>query len=958
MIKLENNRFNEESNFAVQFLLSYFNHNELFDKGILDLECKLENLKAFITLLLCMNRVETKNSNFICLIIKLTELHIDLGCLDKETRDDLNFKFTIKELVFFQRFVGLQYLDISCITLNESSVDMLARAFGSNLMSLEYLFMSDCRITSKIVVKLVEQLQKNRKIKILDLQRNLIDDEATKALVTMIFQWKNVPILNDNKFTASAAELLKFLESSMYHHTQECYWESDLFISILEYAKDVPIILEDSILENISKFQKLGLLSLKEKDKEMGSQLTVHASEFFLRFVNLTTLVISKITVPKNSMTVLAEAFASNLLQCLKKLTLNNCGITTETAIILLNKLRNTVNLEQLGLSDNLIDDKSTEIIIRSIFCWHSLKIIKLDNNRFTLRSMELFRFITKHFIGFSNLCIDFSGEFDEVNLLISLLEYAKDTSLDCISKVECLYLDCFNKQKAISEKQLELTVNASIYFQQFNNLVTLNISGITVDEQASDMLAIAFGSNLKSLERLLMNGCNLTSAIFVKFVKNLQNAKNIKEIQFCNNHIRNNAIEALAIAILNWDVLETFKLDKNEFPYGYHILSLLLALIEKESPLHTLLEDNQRDYWKDFYVMKTLIALFDYASNHTGKNVLQFINSVSKITNLSFYYNSINSDKPPNTDLELTVGAATFFMNFTNLTNLDLSRVIINEEVTNTLCKLFDFAKICSLQMNNCELTSKCIIKFLDVLKHANIQVFEINGNSIDDNATKALMVAILHWNSLRKISLDHNAFSHNFRILFQFIMNFLKSSRSVLTFSGNLDDISSFITLLEYIKDVPRNDSTFVENLFEVRQFYLHYSDKMYLGICHQNVQGEPVYHSNELLETDTQLELSSDASDFFQRFVNLTKLSINGIKMYKSIADNLVVAFGNNIQILCSVVLNYCGITSEIAIKFVNKLQKAKNIKEFQLCNNLIDDEATTYCHCYSNATLEFS
>ena len=946
VIKLENNHFNEESSFAIQFLLSFFNHNDNFDQGILELECKLENIKSFITLLHCMNGIETKNSNFICLIVKLNELHsyiFDLGCLNEETRDLINLEFTFDGLVFFQRFVNLQYLDISGITLNERSVDTLAIAFGSNLLSLEYLFMTDCRITSKAVIKLAEQLQKNRKIKILDLQKNLIDDEATKALVKMIFSLKGMPALDDNRFTASAKELLKFFRNLfILRCTSESDWQSDLFITILGYAKEVTIM-KDSILEKISKLQKLVLLSLEETKDEKGSQLTVYASEFFLRFVNLTTLIIRNVIIPKNSMTLLAEAFTTNLLLCLKKLTLNDCGITSEIAIILLTKLRNTVYLEELQLCNNYIDDNATEIIVTSIFCWHSLKTIKLDNNRFTLRSIKLFHFIAKHFISFSNESIDFSGESDKVNLLISLLEYAKDTSLDCVSELECLCLDCFDKE--IAEKQLELTVNAATYFQQFNNLLKLNISGITVGEQASDMLAIAFGTNLMSLECLLMNGCNLTSAIVVKLVKKLHNAKNIKEIQFCNNQICDKAIETLAVASINWEALEIFKLDKNEFMFEYVIFSLLLALIGKESQFFASFEGDRYTHCRDFYIMKTMLALFDYASNHTGKNVSHFTNSVSKITNLSFYYNSTNSSKPYNAELELTVGAAAFFTNLTNMTKLDLSGVIINEEVTNTLCKSIDFSKLESVRMNNCKLTSKCVIKFLHMLKYTNIQVFQISNNFIDDDATKALMVAILHWNSLRDITLEYNAFSLKFRNIFQFIMKFLESSKNVLTFTGNLDDVSSFITLLEYIKDVPSKHSAFIKNLLEVRQFYLHYSDKLYFGTYQQNIQEKPVYRSNELLATDTQLELSSDASNFFQRFVNLTKMSMNGIKMNEIIVDNLVIAFGNNIQTLHSIVFNHCSINSNVAIKFVSKLQKAKNITELQLCNNHINDEATT-------------
>ena len=938
VIKLENNQFNEESIIAIQFLLTYFDHNEVFDKEMLDLKCKLENLKSFMILLHCMNRVDNKNSNFICLIVKLKEMHLDLGY---KNENNIHTEFTVDGLVFFQRFTNLQYLDISCITMNESSAIVLGTALSSSLLTLEYLYMTDCRITSKTAIILLEHLQKNRTIKILNLTHNLIDDEATKAIVIATFYWTRSPNVTDNKLSTSAMEIISLVEKfSFNHHTLRCHWNCDLFITILQYAKGVPI-LSDSILKNISEIHSLEVCYIRDVYKEKIIEFTVDASEFFLRFVNLTLLLISNITISKISMKLLAQAFASNL-QHLKQLILNNCGITSEIAIILVNKLRKTVDLEELQLCDNCIDDNASDVIVTTIFFWNSLKVLKLDNNRFTLKSITLFQFITKHFLGFSELSIDFNGDVDKVNLLITLLECANDTPLGSISKIECLHLDCFDKQK--TDKQLELTVNASKYFQQFINLVKINISGIFVSEQASDMLAIALGNNLTSLESLIMNSCKVTSKVVVKLVKRLQNNKNIREIQFCNNLIRENAIETLAKAVINWDALEVLNLNKNQMVYEYEILSLFSMLIGQQSEFVTLMQKVPSTYWKDFFVVRTLIILLNYASNHTGKRVSHFTNVVSQITNLSLLGNF--KDKPINADieLELTVGAATFFVNFSNVINLNLSGIMIGEEAADTLCHSFDFSKLCSLQMNDCKLTSRCVIKFLDALKCADIQVFEIQSNCIDDEASSPLIIAILHWNSLRTIALQGTSFSWKFHSLFQFLMNFLASSSQILTYSGNLQDISSFMILLEHMKEVSTKHSRLVKTISEIKDLYFHCSDKLYLGINHSNQQTKPIYYTDKLA-TDTKLEFSPDASHFFQRFVALTNLSINGIIMNENTAENLLVAFSNNIQTLQYVVLNYCEINSKVAIKLTNKLQKAKNIKEFQMCNNIIDDEATT-------------
>ena len=924
VIKLERNRFNEESMSTIQFLLSYLNYNEVLNRGVLDLEQTFENATSFINLLHCMSEVNTKSSNFVSLIITLTELNIGFHLFIGG-----NVELTFEGSLFFKRFVNLTKLNINCISVNESSADVLAVALGSNLLSLKHLHMSGCHITSITAIKIFEQLQKNRNIETLDLSHNLIGDEATKALITSIFHWKYmlVPNLNENKFSFTTIGYLQLLISLRDASTK--YYDSEYFIAILEYAQGVPV-LESSILETISKLHDLFLISPSDNKIE----LTVRASNFFLRFVNLTSLTIENITVPRNSMNILAEAFASNL-HCLKQLSLNNCGITSEVVIFLMDKLRNNVDLEILQLCNNKIDDQATKIIVATIFCWHSLKKLKVDCNPFSFENILFFNFINR-LLDFSSVTIDFSHDLRKVNFLITLLDYAKDASLNFISKVEYLCLDCFDKQ--VTDKQLELTANAAKSFQKFTNLVELNISGIIVNKQASNALAIAFGSNLRTLECLVMNGCNLTSAIVRKLIKALQNAKNIKEIQLCDNLMRENVIEALAIAIFNWEALEILKLDNNDFYSDDEIRSLFFMLMGKESLLLTQVENITDTKWRNFYVVKSFISILDYASNHTGTRVSHFTKIIAKLTTLNL--NSIYVNKPLDFNLDLTVGAANFFSNLANITNMNLSGIIISEETVNALCKEFDLSRLQSLQMNNCRLTSSCIVNLLDKLKWVNIKVLEIEDNSIDDNATKALMVAMLHWGTPCAIALERNYFSQKFYDVFRFVVDFLQSSQSILSFSGNLNDTTLFITLMEYMKEVSVKHSTVLKKFSEVKDLYFCNSDKIYLCSDRHNVQEESV---NQLTES-TQLELSPDASYYFQIFHNLTKLIIDGITMNEITADNVLRTFSNNSHTLQHITLNRCSINSKIAIKFAGELQKAANVTEFHLHNNVIDDEAT--------------
>ena len=206
----------------------------------------------------------------------------------------------------------------------------------------------------------------------MDLTHNLIGDEGTKAIATTIFQSKCGPNVADNIRSTSAMEIINYVNKFWFDcGILRCYWESESFITILQYANEVPI-LGDSILKNISEIQGLELCYTKDVFKDKVVELTVDASKFFLRFVNLTSLVISTITIPKNSMSLLAEAFASNL-QCVKQLILNDCALRYEITM-------RGVDLEELQLCDNYIDDKASDRTVATIFFWNSLKILKLDN--------------------------------------------------------------------------------------------------------------------------------------------------------------------------------------------------------------------------------------------------------------------------------------------------------------------------------------------------------------------------------------------------------------------------------------------------------------------------------------------------------------------------------------------------------------------------------------------------
>ena len=72
-------------------------------------------------------------------------------------------------------------------------------------------------------------------------------------------------------------------------------------------------------------------------------------------------------------------------------------------------------------------------------------------------------------------------------------------------------------------------------------------------------------------------------------------------------------------------------------------------------------------------------------------------------------------------------------------------------------------------------------------------------------------------------------------------------------------------------------------------------------------------------------------------------MTKLNVSGIKIGEDVADIFISVFKGSLEKLQYLFMNKCQLHSPVVIEFAKALQN-KNIMELQMCDNLIDDEAT--------------
>ena len=885
ILKVDQNRFSKNHEKLLTFLAVNLN---VFSSVIYYNDT--DKVTSFIALLEYMQMIPVNVSTFVDNVSKLR--HLSLVYMSDEKLD-----LSVEASQFFQRF-NLTKLNISGLVIKEVVIDNLLKAFG---LDLQCLFMNNCNLSSGVVIKLMQNLQQNAKnIKKLELCNNFIDDEATEALAITCLHWNSLECMKieNNLFTENSIEMFKILKDLKYINTLPLI---DFigrinkiipFITLLGYMMNVNI--KDSVLVgNVSKVKKLLLDCSNQNHNDV--QFEVNASMFFTRFIHLTDLNISGIIIPKKVADNLAKALDVNL-HTLEHLIMNKCQLSSVDVLDLSVKLKNCVKLKELQLFNNYLDDKITEALIVSILHLNELEILRVDQNLFSEKYKKVFTFLTKN-LKFSSSSINYNDT-DRVISFIALLEYMQtisvnvSTFVDNISKVKHLKV-------YIPDEKLELSVEASQFFKRFN-LTELNISGLVIKEVVIDNLLKAFGTDL---QRLFMNNCNLSSGVVIKLMQKLQNAKNIKKLELCNNFIDDEATEALATAILHWNSLECIETENNQFStQGILLLEMLTRDLESDVTI---------DFINNPNVVKSFIEILDYASNNSGKGVQQFLSNLKKVTKVSLQVEK---------HLEMTFNASTTLQNLRNISSLNISGIIITDQVAKSLCVLFDNNQksFTQLIMNACKLNSKKILSFVHKLRYTDeITNAEFCNNKIDDDATKPLVISILHWKMLKTLRLENNCFTENSKRLFEILKEFSNSTSLSINYNGKVDKINPFITLLGYMMEIDINNSMIMKNVSKIEKLFLDCSE-----------QNNSIFIAN--------------ASKIFTRFVNLTDLNISGMVICQEVADNLAKAFDNNLCSLEYLVMNNCQLTSEIALKIIIKIRNCLKMRELQLCNNFIGDD----------------
>lgn len=269
----------------------------------------------------------------------------------------------------------------------------------------------------------------------------------------------------------------------------------------------------------------------------------------------------------------------------------------------------------------------------------------------------------------------------------------------------------------------------------------------------------------MKLLRELCLIRCGINSEIAIKLSDALLNHNDIK-IQLCKNLIDDKAVGSLAKLIVH---LNLIKVDDNRISdNGNFLLNLLQNKIQcdeidfSNNP-HVI--KAFKSFWHVFDLLDQIHANTDFSQ----KLLQQFMNNIIEVKRLLL----LNSTEQQHQQLVLTTNASHTLQCFCNISKLNLSGTIIDEQATDNLVKAFD-KNLISLQcvsMNNCGLNSKTTSKFVLRLQNMELTELQFCHNNIGDEAAEILITAILKWGSLKVFKVKNNNFSEVHERVFKLI-------------------------------------------------------------------------------------------------------------------------------------------------------------------------------------------
>ena len=591
----------------------------------------------------------------------------------------------------------LKVLDICNNQITEDAADAIAIAFLSNT-SLEELYLDNNSLALGVKT-LSATLKEISTLKILDLDNNNVPDDAADQLAAVVCNNKNL-------------EKIFLMNNNLKLGAMKIFWALSKIttLTVLNLSKNgmtemVACSLAAAIESNRS------LTTIKLSSNKLQTQGIITISQSLRKLSSLEVLHIDDNQINKAATNDIASVILSNT--CLRELYLNDNDLQ-DGIIEIADALKHNSALQKLVLNDNNMSENVSEALADALKNLCSLKIFAAMNNKLTTKAVIT---IAKSLRCLSQLTMLNIHN----NQFTKQAEDAIASVIQSNKKLEELYL---------GQNDLVGAGRIIASLKHTHALKTININGSAMFEEVAKDLHIAL-ANKHSLNVVGLEGNYLKTVGIITVSKSLRCVSNITLLNLHDNHLTEEAGEALASVILNNAKLEDLYLGNNKLQAG--ALKVIQAL-------------------KHISTLKVLDLNDNIIPEYVADELASVIESNSSLSSLRLRSNKFK-----------VVGTVKISRSLAKLTTLRLLNIRnngITEEASEAIASvLLSNTEIQELYLG-CNYLEGGIVKILTALKNNSVlKVLDLDSTNTS-RGLESKLISILQSNTLRTLWLAKNSF------------------------------------------------------------------------------------------------------------------------------------------------------------------------------------------------------
>ena len=873
-------------------------NNKVETGGVIKIANALKNINNLKVLELNNNCITDKAANAIADVIHSNTELLKVYLNDNNLQSN-GIKIICKSLMYIR---NLQVLQLENNSINEEAADDIAAVINSN-RKLEKLWLCNNKLKSAGINKIKNTLQHISTLKILQLRDNEISEEAADGIAAVI---NNNPLLHT--VTLGNNKL-----------------ETEGVIKIA------------NALKNINNLKLLELNNNCITDKAANAIADVIHSN-----TELEDLCLNNNNLQSNGTKVICSSLM--YITTLKELFLQNNFITEEATSAIARVIINNPLLQNFDLSNNKIKEGITEVLNALKTLTH-LKVLSFHHNQIT------------------------------------------DDAANDIAEV--ISNNCTLEKVWLNNNELKLTGIKKIAqaLQHINTLKLLQLDDNDITEEAADGIAAVINNN-PLLQTVILGNNKLETEGVIKVANALKNINHLKLLQLNNNCITDKAANAIADVIHSNTELEDLCLNNNNLQSnGTKVIcsSLMYITTLKELLLqNNFITEEATSAIARVIINNPLLQNFDLSNNKIKEGITEVLNALKTLTHLkvlSFHHNQITDDAANdiaevisnncalekvwlnNNELKLTgikkIAQALQHINTLKLLRLDDND--ITEEAADGIAAVINTNPLLqTITLGNNKLETEGVIKIANALKNIrHLKVLGLNNNCITDKAANAIADVIHSNTELEDLYLNNNNLQLNGTKVICSSLMYITTLKELLLQNNFITEeatsaIARVIINNPLLQNFDLSNNKIKEGITEVLNALKTLTHLKVLSFHHNQITDDAANDIAEVISNNCALEkvwLNNNElkltgikkiAQALQHINTLKLLQLDGNDITEEAADGIARVINNNpsLEILS---LGGNKLHSVGTLIVCHSLKKIHCLKQFNICNNFIIEEA---------------